>query len=294
MKNSVPDRQMDPRHAAEANERAKSLLGIGEGGRPFLDYLLFNARSAGYDDIVIVINDRDAAFRNYFGPADRGNPFHGLFISYAVQHIPAGRTKPLGTADALLQALYLRRDWSGSGFTVCNSDNLYSIRALGAMRELGNACGLVDYAYDGLGCGPDRVRQYAVLQKEDEGNLTNIIEKPDASAIAAATDGKGRIGISMNLYRFSYDMILPVLEILPLHPARQEKELPEAVRRLVSSGHHTVRTIPLSEVVPDLTSKSDITTVQDYLQKVFGSGLWEQELKPGAHHQTRQPPSSGT
>jgi len=70
---------------------------------------------------------------------------HGVRISYAVQAVPGGRTKPLGTADALLCALRVRTDWSGKKFTVCNGDNLYSQGVLKQLRETGHPGALIDY-----------------------------------------------------------------------------------------------------------------------------------------------------
>ncbi|HLF13940.1 MAG TPA: nucleotidyltransferase, partial [Bacteroidota bacterium] len=75
----------------------------------------------------------------------------------------------------------------------------------------------------------------------------------------------GRIGVSMNIFRFSCDDILPYLESVPLHPARNEKELPVAVRMMASERPGSVYSIPLSECVPDLTQIADIPEVRNYL-----------------------------
>ncbi len=114
----------DRRLTKDADEKPKAMIGIGAVHHPFLDYLLYNAREAGYRDVVIVVGDKDDYTRHYYGEKERNNDFHGLSISYALQAIPEGREKPLGTADALLQALIVREDWAGRKFTVCNSDNL--------------------------------------------------------------------------------------------------------------------------------------------------------------------------
>ncbi len=109
----------------EANSKAKSMIGVGQNHRPFLDYLLYNAREAGYTDILVVIGEKDDSIRGYYGNKDQDNDFHGLKISYATQKIPPGKEKPIGTADALLQGLEAKKEWGGTRFTVCNSDNLY-------------------------------------------------------------------------------------------------------------------------------------------------------------------------
>ena len=64
----------------DANSKAKSMIGVGQHHRPFLDYLLYNARQAGYTDILIVIGENDESIRNYYGRKDRDNDFHGLKV----------------------------------------------------------------------------------------------------------------------------------------------------------------------------------------------------------------------
>lgn len=260
---------LDPRLIEDADSKSKSMIGVGKDYRPFLDFLLLNAHRAGYSDVVIVIGAGDQSIKRYYGPNDTGNVFHGLSISYAVQPIPEGRRKPLGTADALMHALRLRPDWKGSSFTVCNSDNLYSTPALTTMLELGNRSGMIDYDRAGLEFDQDRIEQFAVIQKNGEGFLEEIVEKPAADEIAGLLHSDGRIGVSMNIFRLPYDDILPCLETVPLHPERHEKELPAAVIMMMRKNRRPVKTIPFSEHVPDLTRKDDIILVQRYLAQHY-------------------------
>jgi glucose-1-phosphate adenylyltransferase len=87
----------------EANIKNKSLISVGHEGRPLMDYLLYNAKNAGYKKIYIVINKKGDLFKDFYGKNTTDNSFKGLNISYAVQHIPKNRTKPFGTADAVFQ-----------------------------------------------------------------------------------------------------------------------------------------------------------------------------------------------
>ncbi len=254
---------------------SKSLIGLGKEKRPFLDYLLWNAGRAGYDDVVLVIRELDDGFRRQYGPADRDNPFHGLRISYAVQRIPSGRTKPLGTADALLQALRVRTDWSEDACTVCNSDNLYSVGALARMLGEGNRCAMVAYDRDALGFPPERARQFAVIDTNAAGELIDIIEKPDAGEVARVTEPGGRVGVSMNIFRLSCAMILPYLESVPFDPLRQEKELPAAVMLMVRRIPGSMKVIPAAEPVPDLTSAGDLGAVEAYLRNEYKNLIWQ-------------------
>jgi NDP-sugar pyrophosphorylase family protein len=260
---------LDPRLASEASAKSKSMIGLGAGSRPFLDYLLFNAREAGYRDVVIVVGEKDDSIRSYYGAKDRGNEIDRLLISYAVQPIPAGRTKPLGTADALLHGLRARPDWRGQHVTVCNSDNLYSQGALRRLREEPTGCAMIDYDREVLQFPPDRIAAYAVTVKDENGMLVEIIEKPSADDIERSRDSAGKIGVSMNIWRFPYDWILPCLEEVPLHPTRQEKELPSAAIMLQKRHPGSLRAIPAAEHVPDLTNRDDIIEVQQYLARAY-------------------------
>ncbi len=253
----------DPRLVRDADVKPKAMIGVGKDSHPFLDYLLHNAREAGYRDVVLVVSDKDEYIRPYYGSDKPGTGgTRDLSISFAEQTIPEGRTKPLGTADALLQALVLRKDWAGQKFTVCNSDNLYSVHALQLLRETPHDNALIAYDRTALEFAEERIQKFAVLMNDDAGYLRCIIEKPSDEEVARAKDSSGRIRVSMNIFALSYSQILPVLEGVPLNPDRNEKELPQAVNMLASDYQREVMTYPLSEHVPDLTSKDDIARVQ--------------------------------
>jgi glucose-1-phosphate adenylyltransferase len=253
----------------DADEKSKSMIGVGKDYRPFLDYLLFNARESGYRDIVLVIGENDYSIKKYYGGKEINNEFKGLKISYAVQKIPAGRTKPLGTADALLCGLNSRPGWRGSRITVCNSDNLYSTKALTIMLNSNFYGALIDYDRAALEFEPERIEKFAITVKDRNRFLIDILEKPDSKQLADIENRYGFVGVSMNIFALEYDLILPVLETIPLNPERQEKELPEAVTVLAQKYKSSVITYPLSEHVPDLTSKKDIIEVRKYLKRYY-------------------------
>lgn len=263
--------RVDPRLSAEAQEKPKSMILLGAQRRPFLDFLLHNARAACYRDVVVVVGEHDRTIWDHYGGADRGNEFHGLSISFAVQRIPGNRSKPLGTADALLQGLIAVPEWAGHQFTVCNSDNLYSTRALRAMLECRSTGAIADYDRASLKFPPERTSQFAVIRKDSAGRLIDIVEKPSAPEIALARDKDGRVGVSMNLFRLTYDIVKPLLEQVPLHPIRLEKELPEAVRMMVQSCPGSVIAVSMAEDVPDLTTQQDIAGVNEFLIREFTS-----------------------
>ncbi len=260
---------VDPALIEQADSIAKAMMGIGEGSRPFLDYLLFNVIQAGYDDIVIVVNENDGSIRGYYERRRFDNVLKGAEISFALQEIPPGREKPMGTADALLQVLIARRDWRGKYLGVCNSDNLYSVKALRMILESPHENSMIDYDRNGLRFEKDRTKRFAVTVKNERGFLIDIIEKPTEAEIVKAADKSGFVGVSMNLWGFRYDSIYRYLENTPFHPERNEKELPAAVKTMIRDNPESLFAYRLSEHVPDLTSKSDISSVRSYLLKEF-------------------------
>jgi hypothetical protein len=114
-----------------------------------------------------------------------------------------------------------------------------------------------------------RIEQFSVIRKDAGQFLLDIIEKPTPADIETAKEATGRIGVSMNIFKLSYNMVLPFLESIPLHPVRQEKELPIAVKNMAQKHPGSTYAIPLSEHVIDLTNQTDIPFVQEYLRKEF-------------------------
>ncbi len=260
-----------PTLVKDAETKSKSMIGIGSEGRPFLDYLLLSAWKGGHRDVVIVASEEDESIRDYYSDPTRTAHFAGLRMTFASQPILSGRTKPLGTADALMHGLYARRDWKGQHVTSCNSDNLYSPRAFKMVLDEPSGCAIADYDRDAFKFPRSRVEQFAVIVKDEKGAVLDIIEKPGPDDVKRAMDRNGRVGVSMNLWRFPYDWILPCLEEVPVHPVRQEKELPAAVLMMLRQWPGSLATLQVSEHVPDLTDRRDISVVKEYLKKEFGN-----------------------
>ncbi|OGU70160.1 MAG: hypothetical protein A2V93_03765 [Ignavibacteria bacterium RBG_16_34_14] len=197
------------------------------------------------------------------------NIFNELNISYAVQQIPNGRAKPLGTADALYQGLLSVSQWEGSSFIVCNSDNLYSVESFRTLQNSEYPNAMIDYDRNGLLFENERIRKFAITKKNSRGFLVDIIEKPNDEFIQLIEEKDGYIGVSMNIFKFSYDMIFPFLEKTPLDQERNEKELPTSVKMMITKYSDSVFAYPFNEHVPDLTFKKDIIPVQEYLKRIY-------------------------
>ncbi len=250
----------------DAAQKSKSMIGVGAGHRPFLDYLLFNVQESGYRDVVLLIGEKDESIRTYYKEGEQASAFSKMSLSYVVQPIPAGRTKPLGTADAVLRVLEARPDWKKNQFTVCNSDNLYTQEALRLLLNSPEPNSMIDYDFEGLRFPRERIFQFAILKTDEDGFLMDILEKPSEEELKKI---RGRWGISMNIFRFLYEDVQPFVKKVPLHPVRNERELPEAVRLMALENPRSMKTYPRSEYVPDLTTVKDIPEVQKYLKAHF-------------------------
>ena len=257
---------------AQANTRSKGLIEVN--GRPMLDYLLFNAYIAGYRNIYIITGVNDMLFKSYYGVLRQGNPYQGLHISYAAQHIPEGREKPLGTADAVFQALEQYPELQQQMFTVCNCDNLYSVAAFSALRETVYPNAFISYDRDALLFSEARIARFALVKTDDQHFLQDIIEKPSAEAMSAYQDADGKFRVSMNIFKFDGSLFFPFLQHCPMHPERQEKELPTALLHMAQAHPGTTAGIPFAEHVPDLTAKDDIAVMNDYLDHHFSDFNW--------------------
>ena len=252
----------------------KGMISVGEGGRPFLDYLLYNMKKSAIDDVVIVVGEKDEVLRQYYGLRNRNNEFHGLHITYALQRIPEGRTKPMGTSDALLQALLVRPDWKGGDFIVCNSDNLYSVRVFTMLLDCDAPNALIDYDRSGLEFTEARIAQFGITRKDRDGYLLEIVEKPPLEELENLRSSDGSLRVSMNIFRLNYEMIFSPLRECPENPVRHEKELVTAVTAMVKLHPRSLKALPLKEHVPDLTYKNDIAVTSEYLRLHYSALDW--------------------
>jgi len=248
---------------------SKALIGMDKSGRPILDYLLFNAEKAGFKNVYLVVGEHAEGFKKCYGNKPKDNKFKGLNISYAIQYIPKYRTKPFGTADALFQALEQYPNLQNESFTVCNSDNLYSVEAFSVLKNSSYTNAFIAYDRDGLNFTMERISRFALVLLDSEDYLVDIIEKPSADKIDSYRDSFGKFRVSMNIFKLSGKMIYPFLKDCPIHTERNEKELPTAILNMCHSFPKAMKGYLLNEHVPDLTSKEDIAVLKTYIEKHF-------------------------
>lgn len=263
MKKSVSSKNLSKRSIEQANSRDKGLIGIDKNGRPLIHYLLINAKSAGFKVIYLVIGQNSDSFKSYFDE----NKYDGLDIEFAVQYLEKNKLKPSGTADALFQAITQFPILKSSNFCVCNSDNLYSAKALRSIRSTSFSNAFISYDKSFLNFSSEKVSSFSILKLNENGYLVNILEKPTANDFDLFKDSGGKIRVSMNLFKFNGSVFYDYLKNCPFDVLRNEKELPTAVLNLAKDQPSSVYGIPFEEHVPDLTSKDDIIVLNKLLNQ---------------------------
>ena len=263
MKKSVSSKNLSKRSIEQANSRDKGLIGIDKNGRPLIHYLLINAKIAGFKVIYLVIGQNSDSFKSYFDE----NKYDVLDIEFAVQYLEKKKLKPSGTADALFQAITQFPILKSSNFCVCNSDNLYSAKALRSIRSTSFSNAFISYDKSFLNFSSAKVSSFSILKLNKNGYLVNILEKPTTKDFDLFKDNGGKIRVSMNLFKFNGSVFYDYLKNCPFDVLRNEKELPTAVLNLAKDQPSSVYGIPFEEHVPDLTSKDDIIVLNKLLNQ---------------------------
>jgi len=266
MKSSESNDGLSENLKAQANTKHKGLIELGTSGRPLAFFLLKNAAMAGYRTIYFLVQDNSLLFQDQF--ADNAE-FKDLEIKFATQFIPKGRKKPFGTADAVFQTMEQHPELKTNKFTVCNCDNLYSVKAMELLSISDYPHATIAYDREFLKYPSERISRFAVMQFDKDYRLLDIVEKPKKIQMNSFMDKNGKIRISMNIFAFNGSGIYQYLKDCPVNPDRDEKELPTAIRNMLMDHPLSMKGYPLAEHVPDLTSKNDISSMREYVQKHY-------------------------
>jgi len=171
----------------------KQIQGFGPSGETIMEYSIYDAIRAGFKKVVFIIREEFANdFKNIFDPKLKGKietayVFQDLKAFLGDRQLPAERTKPWGTAHAVLCA----KDAVKDPFAVINADDFYGRDAFEkAFLFLTNDASEKVYSiigYELLKTLSDNgTVNRGVCQVDAKGNLTAIAERLNISE----TDGK--------------------------------------------------------------------------------------------------------
>ena len=232
--------------SAAADAGVKAMISIG---RPFLDHVISALADAGFVDVCLVIGPEHDIIRNYYDALDKSR----VTIGYAVQE------EPLGTANAVLAAEAFAGD---DRVLVINSDNYYPAEALALLADVPGSA-LVGFEREAMlsssNIAAERIAAFALATADADGNLDELVEKPDQATIERLGDDAV---ISMNCWLCT-PAIFAAAKTIPAS-ARGESEITDAVRAAIAAGD-PYRVVRAAVGVLDMSNRGDIASVADAL-----------------------------
>jgi len=278
----------------------KQIAPVGPQGEIIIDYSIFDAIRAGFDKVVFVIRrDIEADFKQAVG-----RRFEGVIaVDYAFQErddlpagyaVPADRTKPWGTAHAILAA----RHCIDEPFAVINADDFYGAEGYRLLHGFlaGSAIGnppdwaLVGFVLRNTLSDHGSVAR-GVCRCADDGMLETVterlaIERDGTAAIDQPTGTRfsGDERVSMNMWGFTPD----VFDILSkgfatflaagIGNPKAEYQIPVVVDGEIRAGRRRVKVLTTSDTWCGVTYTADKPQVTAHIAALVRSGRYPSPL----------------
>lgn len=277
----------------------KQIDPVGPAGETIIDYSIYDALRAGFGKLVFVIRkDIEQAFKETVGARfEKHAPVEYVFQELEKLppgfSVPAGRSKPWGTTQAVLMAA----DVIHEPFAVINADDFYGAESYRVLAEHLKS-GSPDYAMVGfilrntlsdfgsVARGVCRVSADGYLERIEE--LTNI-ERDNGGAKNTAPDGTvtaltGDEPVSMNFWGFT-PQIFPQLQTV-FHNFLQrsgselktESYVPAAVGELITAGQAKVKVLRSPDSWFGVTYREDRPRVVDSIGKLVDANTYPAAL----------------
>ena len=278
----------------------KQTEGFGPSGETIMDYSIYDAIRAGFGKVVFIIRkDFAEGFKNTFEPKLNGK----IKTEYVYQEmssylngmpIPEGRTKPWGTAHAILCA----REAVKEPFAVINADDFYGQDAfVKAAHFLNKDCNEKTYSIIGYELAKTLSEHgtvsRGVCQVDAHNNLVSIKERTkiyreEDTIVYEDEDGKHQVpfnsSVSMNFWCF-HQALFPVTEKLfhqfvkaNSHNIKAEFFIPLIGDEFVKTGGGTIKVIPCSSQWFGVTYKEDAPVVKASIDKLVADGEYPTSL----------------
>jgi len=281
----------------------KQLKPLGPGGNVLLEYTAFDAIRAGFRNIVFIVQ---TAFAGDFTSLVSSLP-SDVSVEFALQdQIWPGsdskykRTKPWGTAHALLAAQHLVH----GPFVMCNADDYYGASAFERAPEFFDGLdpaathyGMLGYRLDATLSDNGSVSR-ALCAVSDRGQLTSVTEHSNIKRrddVIISEQGHGediRLNeadrVSMNFWMltpsvFKYlDVEVRKFIAEHRHEPSAECRLPDVVESLMQGGLVVVDCLPYDDPWFGLTHNSDHQTAMAAIQamhdnETYPTPLWKDD-----------------
>lgn len=294
----------------------KQIDPVSDKGEIILDFSLYDAMMAGFEDVIFVIKEENEA--DFRALIDERAGKH-MNVRYAFQKledipegykVPEGREKPWGTCHAVMSARHL----VNGPFAVINADDYYGPGAFQSMYDFleksaeeaakEEAAGTKPAQYEFCMIGYELKNTITenghvsrgVCDVTDGGYLKDIVERTKImrrdGGIQYTEDGESWVTlpedtvVSMNFWGFSKDMMTEMVagfpefldEALKTNPLKGEYFLPGVVDTLLKEEKARVRVLRSRDKWYGVTYKEDKQTVVDALQAMKDKGLYPDVL----------------
>ncbi|TDH29140.1 nucleotidyltransferase [Segetibacter sp. 3557_3] len=279
----------------------KQTQSFGPSGETIMDYSIYDAIRAGFGKVVFIIREDFAeAFKEQFEPKLKGSiatdyVYQKLGDHLGKHELPAERTKPWGTAHAVLCC----REAVKEPFAVINADDFYGTDAFRKAYDF-----LTSEVNDKTWCivGYELKRTLSengsvsrgVCEVDDQQNLVSISERTkiyrDESGSITYEDESGKhevsedSKVSMNFWGFApnvFDITAQQFEEFLVQNASNPKSeffIPIVADHFSKSGQGVIKVIPTQSQWFGVTYKEDAPSVQASLDKLVNSGEYPQNL----------------
>jgi dTDP-glucose pyrophosphorylase len=281
----------------------KQMDKFGKGGEVLLDYSVFDALRGGFEKVVFIIrHDIETDFREIVLARMEGKVKYELAFQDLDTLIPPevfaeakknGRTKPWGTAHALLCAA----DKLDAPFAVLNADDFYGRQAFAAIGQFLSAPDLKDSGIVPFKLEPTLSPQGTVARGVcviKDGYLSSVeeltaIEKKNGVIFNTGTDGARRelaadSPVSMNFWGFP-PSILPCLKkyfddfiAVSGKELKSECYLPKAADWFIKNGYTRIKAVMAESEWFGVTYKEDKETAIKRLETLTAQGVYPSPL----------------
>ncbi|MGL6269864.1 MAG: sugar phosphate nucleotidyltransferase [Chitinophagaceae bacterium] len=274
----------------------KQIESFGPGGETIMDYSIYDAIRAGFGKIVFIIRKEFADdFKAIFEPKLKGKietdyvyqDLHAYLDGFS---IPEGRTKPWGTAHAVLCAKEAIRE----PFAVINADDFYGSDAfVKAYNFLVEDCAEDTYSiigYELLKTLSDHgTVNRGVCQVDDQGNLLSIAERLNISLKegkilcddnAEPKELSRDAQVSMNFWCFHPSVFTYSEKLFQdfltkhIHEAKSEFFIPIVADQFIQDGAGVIKVIPTSALWFGVTYKEDAPEVRKCVSDLVNKGVY--------------------
>ena len=276
----------------------KQLEPVDEQGHIIMDYSIHDAIEAGFNKVIFIIRkDIEEEFREVIGSRISAIcAEHNVTVDYAFQDIndipgelPAGRTKPWGTGQAVLSA----KDLLTTPFIVINADDYYGKEGFKAVHtylvEGGKSCMAGFVLKNTLSDNGGVTR--GICKMDADHNLTEVVETKN---IVKTADGAEADGVkldvdslvSMNMWGLTPDF-MQTLEKgfaeffekeVPANPLKAEYLIPIYIGELLKKDQMSVKVLRTNDTWYGMTYHEDVAAVKESFRQMLAEGVYKEEL----------------